>query len=89
MMHQIKVVNLKCGGCANSIIKKLEKGGLSSVRVDIGEKVVSFEGNLEKGRKILAQMGYPEQGSKEAIKITKKAKSFVSCFVGKIGKRKQ
>ncbi len=88
-MHQIKVVNLKCEGCANSIIRALEKEGLSDVKVDVAGKTVSFEGDLEKGQKILAQIGYPEQGNQEAARITKKAKSFVSCFIGKIGKRKQ
>jgi len=82
-MEKIKIVNLKCEGCANTIIKALTKEGYSDVKVINEELTVSFEGDREKALKILSKLGYPEQGSKEAESLFKKAKSYVSCAVGK------
>lgn len=85
-MQTIKVVNIKCGGCEASIIKTLEKQGFKNIKVDHTCQEVSFEGDENKAKEILAKMGYPEENSKEAKSLAKKAKSFYSCAIGKIKK---
>lgn len=85
-MPKIKVVNIKCGGCAAGIKEALKKEGLKNIDVDVANQTVSFDGNSKVATKKLAQMGYPEAGSKRAKSITKKAKSFLSCAIGKTKK---
>ncbi|PIR13003.1 heavy metal transporter [Candidatus Falkowbacteria bacterium CG11_big_fil_rev_8_21_14_0_20_39_10] len=82
-MTTIKVVNIKCGGCEKGIISALEKEGLKNVQVDVSGQEVSFEGDRDRAAKKLTQMGYPEAGSPAAKSLLKKAKSFVSCAIGK------
>jgi len=86
-MGSIHVVNIKCGGCEASIISALQKAGLVNIKVDVQNQIVSFEGNIQTANKILAKMGYPEANSPEAKRLSKKAKSYISCAVGKM-KRK-
>jgi len=83
-MQKLKVVNIKCGGCEQSIISALEKQGLTDVKVDVDCQEVEFTGDPEIARKKLTQMGYPEQGSKQAKSLAKKAKSYMSCMRGKL-----
>lgn len=83
-MNKLQVVNIKCGGCRNTVISGLEKAGFSKVDVDIACQEVSFDGDVEKAKILLSKMGYPEAGSEEAKSMMKKAKSYVSCAVGKI-----
>jgi copper chaperone CopZ len=85
-MPTIKVVNIKCGGCENSIISSLEQLGLRNVKVGVTNQAVSFEGDIEIAKKKLSSMGYPEAGSREAKSFLKKAKSYASCMVGRIKK---
>lgn len=89
MSYTIAVENIKCGGCANSIRSKLLDQDLAqAVDVDIEQGKVHVDGNPEWRDQViiaLAKMGYPEVGSVEGIKAaTAKAKSFVSCAVGRI-----
>ena len=89
MSYTIAVENIKCGGCANSIRSKLLDQQLAQqVDVDIEQGQVHVDGNPEWRQRVadaLAQMGYPETGSVEGIKAaTAKAKSFVSCAVGRL-----
>ena len=89
MNLDIRVENIKCGGCANSIEKKIRTiSGVSDVVVDIenGKVVVSGD-SLDRDKVIqeLTHMGYPEAGSVEGLKAAaKKAKSYVSCAIGKL-----
>ena len=83
-MSQIKVVNIKCGGCEKNITESLVKSGLRDVQIDISTQTVSFEGDVETAEKILTKMGYPKAGTPEANKLSKRAKSFVSCAIGRI-----
>lgn len=87
MKANLYLQNLKCNGCAKTIINKLNTlKGISSVVVNVEESSVSFEylqeSNLESAKTILMQNGYPEVGIENSI--TTKAKSFVSCAVGKM-----
>lgn len=85
-MKNITVVNIKCGGCEKSIIASLEKAGLNNIKVDVDHQKVYFEGDEEIAKKILTKLGYPEANSLQAKSITKKAKSFVSCLIGRTKK---
>ncbi|WP_373019542.1 heavy-metal-associated domain-containing protein [Thiomicrorhabdus sp.] len=91
---EIAVENIKCGGCANSIRKQLlGLEGVEQVDVDVAQGVVCIavdsaapeEGLLEQVLLQLQKMGYPQVGSVEGLRATgAKAKSFVSCAVGKL-----
>jgi copper chaperone len=86
--HGFEVVNIKCGGCARSIERALRADPcVTSVEVDVEKGVVSIEGpadGVEPARATLLRLGYPEVGSAEGIEALK-AKSFVSCAVGRLG----
>lgn len=89
MSYQIEVENIKCGGCANSITNKLsELEGVEAVEVDIEQGRVEVNGAESSRDSVVAAllgMGYPESGSIEGIKAaTAKAKSFVSCAIGRM-----
>jgi copper chaperone len=89
MSLSIQVENIKCGGCANSIKKRLmDEARVSTVEIDVENGMVSIDGeNLDRDAIAahLLKMGYPESGSVEGMKAaTAKAKSFVSCAIGKV-----
>jgi copper chaperone CopZ len=78
------VENIKCGGCANSIVTKLEKvAGVNGVRVNIENQEIAVEGSFDENEVslMLTNMGYPRIGENDFIK---KAKSYVSCAIGRI-----
>lgn len=82
-MSTIDVVNIKCGGCAAGIKDKLTKAGLTNIEVSPDEQQVSFEGDEVLAEKLLNQMGYLRAGTKEAANLIKRAKSYISCMIGK------
>ncbi len=90
MKLSITVENIRCGGCANTISKKLMAfEGVISIDILIDEQVVNIETENEAARpsyvEALLAMGYPEQGSVEGLAALKgKAKSVISCAIGKI-----
>ena len=89
MNYSVSVENIKCEGCASSIRNKLVDSALAqAVEVDVEAGEVRVDGNPEWRSQVvtaLAGMGYPETGSVEGMKAAKaKAKSFVSCAVGRI-----
>jgi len=92
MITVFEVANIRCGGCAKTIIKALKEEGFDEVSVDttceprkVTAKIVD-EAHLAQFKVILRSLGYPlvgeEQGSVESA--TLKLKSFVSCTLGKI-----
>jgi copper chaperone len=88
MKHRFEVANIKCGGCARSIERALGADPrVTAVQVDIDSGAVSIEAAadaIEPARATLLRLGYPEVGSAEGIEALKaKAKSFVSCAVGR------
>lgn len=89
MSYSIEVENIKCNGCATSIRNKLsEDSRVNAVEVDVASGRVTLDAE-ESARgeltAVLAGMGYPETGSVEGLKAAaSKAKSFVSCAVGRI-----
>ncbi len=80
--------NLKCKGCANAITESLNKiPGVSKAKVEIETHSVSFdfsdEIQIDIVERKLASFGYPID--KDSNSIFQKAKSFVSCTIGRIG----
>ena len=94
MFIQVLVENIKCDGCANHIRKQLSTHmSVTCVDIDINEGLVNVsvaENETTKGLRAqlvaqLLKMGYPETGSVEGLKaVSAKAKSFVSCAVGRL-----
>ncbi len=83
--------NLKCDGCANTITNALNKiDGIKNAQVELQSNSVSFEYNDENQidivEKKLAYLGYPIDTDPNSI--LQKAKSFVSCAVGRISDKK-
>lgn len=86
-MTKITVQNLKCGGCANTIKKNLEKiRGVSNISVEVENGVVTFDSGLELKvetvEKSLRSLGYPPINDENTFSA--KAKSYVSCGMGRI-----
>ena len=86
---KIQVENIKCGGCVNSITKKINANfETSSVSIDIENGIIDVDIDDNKKNELeelLLKLGYPKINSVEGLKaITSKAKSFVSCAIGKI-----
>ncbi|MCK4675766.1 MAG: heavy-metal-associated domain-containing protein [Gammaproteobacteria bacterium] len=89
MTYDLSVENIKCGGCANTITSKLNALDIiDSCEVDIENGVVTINGdesNKAEVTQLLLKLGYPEKGTAEGLKAAKaKAKSFVSCAVGRM-----
>jgi copper chaperone len=86
MMTVIKIENLKCGGCAATIKKGLLSiENVCDVLVDVANDTVSITSEnvlIDVIKEKLSKLGYPEVGDKNTI--VHKAKSFVSCAVGRI-----
>jgi copper chaperone len=87
----IVVDNIKCGGCARSIRSALLKiPGVLSVEIDIGGESVLLASDRDVRDQAviqLASMGYPEKGSLAGMQaMGAKARSFVSCAVGRLDK---
>lgn len=86
MKADIKIENLKCAGCATTIKKGLSSlETITNVEVDVENSIVSVTSeseNIEIVREKLSKLGYPEAGDKNTL--VHKAKSFVSCAVGRI-----
>lgn len=90
MKTTLIVQNLKCGGCANTIIKKLsEVKGISDVTIDVDNSSVHFDyltiNSFFSVKNTLKSLGYPIEG--ETNSTISKAKSYVSCASGKLFKK--
>jgi len=91
MKQTFEVMNVKCGGCANTLKNALKKDfGEVEVNLDIEPRQITLEieeNELPALRKKLKSLGYPMSDEKlstiEGFSTT--AKSFVSCAVGKMG----
>ena len=91
MFQTIEVNNVRCEGCANTIRTALEREGFNGVTVDLScepRKVtadVEDEARAAQFREILRKLGYPlfDEETSFSSSASLKAKSFVSCAVGK------
>ena len=89
METRIEVENIRCGGCANTITKKLlEDERITAVDVDIANQTVivqSAEAVRDAAVTTLFGLGYPERGTVAGFDAFKeKAISVVSCAIGRI-----
>jgi copper chaperone CopZ len=87
MKQQFEVENIKCGGCVNSIKTALLKlKGVESIEVDKDIDTIALTGTIERDLVIkkLNDLGYPEKGQNTMVK---KAKSYVSCAVGRMSEK--
>jgi copper chaperone CopZ len=86
-IEEIIVANIKCGGCASTIKKELEKlKGVSNAEV-IPEKdmvKVSYDESIERNAIVekLLSLGYPEATEKNGMLL--QLKSYTSCMIGKV-----
>ncbi len=87
MKEIIAIQNLKCGGCASSIIGALQAfPEVASVSVDLTTNTVIINTNGTPQRALyedtLTAAGYPPEGKENPL--GRKAKSFVSCAIGRM-----
>jgi len=87
MKAVLEIQNLKCGGCANTITTRLSSlDNIDNVVVNNDDDTVTFnyndDLNLTEATDLLSKLGYPIVG--ENNPLTKKAKSFISCAVGRM-----
>ncbi|BAF61908.1 heavy-metal-associated domain-containing protein [Candidatus Vesicomyidisocius calyptogenae] len=86
---KIIVDNIKCVGCINIITKKLiATFNTKKVNINIEQGIVKIDVDSTKKSEVaqvLLNLGYPEINSIHGFNSTKaKAKSFVSCTIGRI-----
>jgi len=90
MKQTFEVLNVKCGGCANTVKKSLlDEFGEVEVNLDLEPRQITLDISDDKVsslRKKLISLGYPmsDEDLDSISKITTTAKSFVSCAIGKI-----
>lgn len=87
MTSVIPIQNLKCGGCAKTIVSKLEEiPNITNVSVSVESSSVSFDAlkqeAIANAIAKLKSIGYPSLDQDNSV--LSKAKSFVSCATGKL-----
>lgn len=96
MRKSFKALNIKCGGCANTIKKALTYE-FGEIDVDLTQepRVVTLEIKDKETelsfRKKMRSLGYPMEDEDIGM-LTKsglKAKSFISCAIGKMSEDKE
>jgi copper chaperone len=90
MQQTFEVLNVKCGGCANTLMKSLaDDFGKVSVDLECEPRKITLhikDDQIEKLKLALRGLGYPlttdELNTLQTLTTT--AKSFVSCAIGKM-----
>ncbi|WP_339629939.1 cation transporter [uncultured Maribacter sp.] len=87
MTSVILIQNLKCGGCAKTIISKLEEIlTITNISVSVESSSVKFDilnqEDITTVKNKLKSIGYPSIDQDNSL--LSKAKSFVSCASGKL-----
>ena len=89
MKQLFKVQNVKCSGCANTLTTKLkEKFGEIEVNLEVMPREISLDiddADIEALKSALKSLGYPTTDESFGFveDTSMKAKSFLSCAVGK------
>ena len=81
------VENIKCNGCMTTITNALLKiKGVEYVAIDEDKETITVDGAIDREMVLhkLADLGYPEKGHNSIIS---KAKSYVSCAIGKVSEK--
>mgnify|MGYP000872185746 FL=1 len=89
-LQSFEVNNVKCGGCANTLKKSLKEDfGDVEVNLEVTPRVITLDiddTKIDTLKSKLRTLGYPlvtdELSTLENIQT--KAKSFVSCAIGKL-----
>ncbi|NAS11909.1 heavy-metal-associated domain-containing protein [Poritiphilus flavus] len=86
MKASLEIQNLKCGGCAESIRRKLAKiGSLENLVIDETRSLVSFDyaedSGLSCAKEALSSLGYPTVDDQNSF--GQKARSYLSCATGR------
>ena len=90
MKQTYEVLNVKCGGCASTLIKSLkEEFGDVEVNLDVNPRQITIDIQEDKKEALklkLRSLGYPliDDELSGFQKATTTAKSFVSCAIGKM-----
>ena len=90
MQQTFEVLNVKCGGCANTLTTKLApEFGEVTVNLNVEPRQITLdieEPNIPALRQTLKSLGYPmsDEDLSALEGFTTTAKSFVSCAVGKM-----
>jgi copper chaperone CopZ len=90
MRQTFEILNVKCGGCANTLTKSLkEEFGDVEVNLDVNPRQITLdiEDSKKEDLKLkLRSLGYPLSNDELSgfQKATTTAKSFVSCAIGKM-----
>jgi copper chaperone CopZ len=90
MIQTFKIINVKCGGCASTLKEKLfEQFGKIEVDLEVEPRQITLdieEKDIPLLGEALKKLGYPfvteEMGFVD--NTSAKAKSFVSCAIGKM-----
>jgi copper chaperone CopZ len=90
MKQTFQVENIKCGGCANTLMTKL-KDRFGEIDVDLEKfpREITLDIDKESIKELgiaLKKLGYPFSSDKLGFvdSTSAKAKSFVSCAIGKL-----
>lgn len=92
MIQTFEVANVRCGGCANTITKALKEAGFEEIVIDLSCEPRTVTANIDgeaqsaQFQAVLRKLGYPLVNSDRGFveDAVLKAKSFVSCGIGKI-----
>lgn len=91
MQKSFEVLNVKCGGCANTIKTALkDEFGEVEVDLEVEPRVIALEIKDEEQEKLfrmkIRSLGYPVSDEEIGVlsKGGLKAKSFISCAIGKL-----
>ncbi len=90
MKQTFEVLNVKCGGCANTLTTKLaNEFGEVAVNLEVEPRQITLDvedANIPALREALKGLGYPmsDEDLTAMEGFTTTAKSFVSCAVGKM-----
>lgn len=95
MKRTIQVENVKCGGCASTLTSKLkDEFGEIEVNLEVMPREITLDITDEKIDALhdaLKGLGYPVSGEDFGFieDTSMKAKSFVSCAIGKVDNFKE
>jgi copper chaperone len=90
MKESFEVFNVKCGGCASTLKTKLAKEfGKIEVNLNVLPRKITLNmenKDVDKLSKALRELGYPLASDEMSFmdSTSAKAKSFVSCAIGKM-----
>ena len=90
MQKSFEVLNVKCSGCASTLKSRLAEGfGEIEVNLEVQPRRITLDmenKDVDKLAKALRELGYPlaEEEMSFIDSTSAKAKSFVSCAIGKM-----